>query len=118
MIKNIKVTVNERLPVNRANDLIYEDFVNWIISEGYPVGVKEANVNDFVCPLLNHSIAEYKKVTKKDIYLQREKEIVSLDKEAGGNEVFVVDYISVNDGLKNIMRRYHRRVEALPTVIK
>ncbi|KAG0124740.1 pyridoxal phosphate-dependent transferase [Tuber indicum] len=80
---------------------IYQNLVDNIESGGYPTEAdadfKEADINDIVAATIRPVIAQFRRETKRDLHLAREKEITSKDFSTGGVEEFVVmDYISYN----------------------
>lgn len=89
--------------VLKTKEMVYEQIVDHILIEGYPTEAetyfKEANVNDLVYAIIKPIIVNFvRKSGRKGIQLLREKEIVSVDGEVGGNEEFVVmDIISVTE---------------------
>jgi hypothetical protein len=83
-----------RLP----NDIL----VDTIRAEGFPSGgvepFKEVIINDFVGDVMRVIVSDYKVETnREDMFLTREKEIVSIDEETGGNiEFILIDTVSVS----------------------
>lgn len=75
---------------------VYDRLVEYLEIEGYPT---EANVTDLVLYIIGPIISDFRRSKKgRDILLQREKEIIAKDSEAGGMEEFVVrDFISVDE---------------------
>jgi len=94
----------ERLGVNKetsdaVRETVYDRIVEYIIIEGYPTEAswdfKETNVSDLVLYTIGPILAGVRN-TGRSIRLRREREIVSVDGETGGNEEFVVvDEITV-----------------------
>lgn len=69
--------------------------------EGYPTEAdpdfKEENINDLVTFTLHSILRYFKRQTRGDLRLRREKEIVSVDSKTGGIEKFMMDLISLSE---------------------
>lgn len=81
---------------------VYKKIVQCISIEDYPLSIepfKEENMTDLAFLILLSTIAEFKEIENAEsIKLRREKKIVSIDKESGGNEEFViVDAIDIGE---------------------
>ncbi|KAF8459837.1 hypothetical protein BDZ91DRAFT_851902 [Kalaharituber pfeilii] len=75
----------------KAKEKVYNRIVDHLAIEGYPEEDNhDFNVNDLVYATISPIIAEFIRKTGRSIQLLREKEIVSLDSETGGNVEFVV----------------------------
>lgn len=87
---------------------VYDRLIDRLLAEGYPESTispyKEANVTDFVGDILTTIVSYFKRINNNNnIFIHREKEIISEDFETGGVEEFViVDIISVTK-TKNIL---------------
>ncbi|KAF8439592.1 hypothetical protein BDZ91DRAFT_755703 [Kalaharituber pfeilii] len=81
---------------------VYERVLEYLDMEGYPteasVGFKEANISDLVLYMIGPILSDFKRRMGRNIRLEREKEIISVDEETGGREEFVVmDRIEVTE---------------------
>ena len=87
----------------RVKQKVYDNIVECLDIEGYPTeanqSFKEANVSDLVYSIISPIIFEFRSRTgRKGVRLEREKAIISTDKETGGEEEFVVvDRIAVGE---------------------
>ena len=83
--------------------MVYYNIVKFHDIECYPTeanqSFKEANVSDLVYSIKSPSIFEFRsRRGRKGVRLEKEKAIISTDKETGGEEEFVVvDRISVGE---------------------
>jgi len=89
--------------VEKTKQKVYDHLIEYIESEGYPIesdeDFKEANVNDLVIFIIAPILAAFRRETGREIYLHREKDIVSIDKKFHGYEAFVMmDFIGMEDG--------------------
>ncbi|KAI5792692.1 hypothetical protein FPQ18DRAFT_17147 [Pyronema domesticum] len=99
MLANAQYSV-EADAIKETKERVYRRIVEYLNVEGYPDDAnpdfKEANVSDLIYSIIGPSIYFMRKKTECMIRLAREKEIISIDNEAGGTEEFVVlDFISV-----------------------
>ncbi|KAF8446895.1 hypothetical protein BGX38DRAFT_1191787 [Terfezia claveryi] len=82
---------------------VYERILEYLKFEGYPteasVGYKEVKVSDLVLYTIGPILSEFTDRVGRKIRLEREKEIISTNKETTGYEEFlVIDRISVTGG--------------------
>ncbi|PUU73690.1 hypothetical protein B9Z19DRAFT_517993 [Tuber borchii] len=80
--------------VQSLKERIFLNIIDVISSEGYPIDsdedFKEAKVNDLVIFTILPIVTAFRNSTKKNVWLEREKEIISVDHETGGFQEFVV----------------------------
>jgi len=87
----------------RTKEEVYDNIIKYLDIERYPKeanpSFKEANISDLVYAIISPIIFEFRcRTGRKEIRLEREKEIISTDEETGGQEEFVVvDRISVTE---------------------
>ena len=92
--------------ISKTKEAVYEMLLRHVAVEGYPgdtLGYTESNVKDLVygilCPVIYDFTRHHNRqeATRRLLYLRREKEIISLDKETGGRGEFVVlDLIGIS----------------------
>jgi hypothetical protein len=86
--------------VLKTKEEVYRQIVQYLGIEGYPLEAdtdfKKANVSDLVYATIHPILFNFTRKTQRNIRLQKEKEIASVDSETGGaGEYVVVDSISV-----------------------
>jgi len=90
--------------IKEIKERVYDHITEYLDTQGYPsesVGTfKEANVNDLVLFILSAIVYKVRSKTGRDISIIREKEIVSVDGETGGEEEFVLMDLVCVDGLE------------------
>lgn len=92
--------VPEEDGIKETKETVYRNIVDYLEIEGYPTqsrtDFKEANISDLVYATISPIISDFRRKTKRNLRLQREKEIVSVDSKTSGTEEFVlIDLISV-----------------------
>jgi len=108
-IKNIKGVAPEIIMANaqysvaadarkETKERVYRHIVEYLQIGGYPT-FEENDVHDLVLYIIGPVLFDFISMTGRDsIQLSREKEIISVDAQTGGNEEFVVvDEISVRE---------------------
>ncbi|RPA92424.1 hypothetical protein L873DRAFT_1817612, partial [Choiromyces venosus 120613-1] len=88
--------------IQKTKEQVYDNIVQFIEGEGYPTesdeDFKEANVNDLVLLIILPILTAFRRKTGRNLYLQREKEIIAADSETGGYQEFVmVGFIGVGN---------------------
>ena len=89
--------------VKQTKERVYQRIVEYLETEGYPThpdtNFKAANINDMVYAIISPVLFDFMRTTGRGgIRLSREKVIISVDSQTGGNEEFVVvDEISVTE---------------------
>ncbi|KAF8468149.1 hypothetical protein BDZ91DRAFT_721991 [Kalaharituber pfeilii] len=88
--------------MSKTKDMVYDLISRHLEVEGNPsesnADFKEANINDLVYIIINPIISDFRRRTKRNIRLRREKEIIAADNMTGGYEEFVVmNLISVKE---------------------
>ena len=89
--------------VKETKERVYRHIVEYLKTEGNPTDMntdfKQANINDLVLYIIGPILFYFmRKTGQNGIRLSREKEIISVDAQTGGNEEFVlVDEISVTE---------------------
>ncbi|RPB18614.1 hypothetical protein L211DRAFT_815272, partial [Terfezia boudieri ATCC MYA-4762] len=92
----------EGLDMNEIKEKVYRHILEYIDIEGYPTeastGYKEAKVSDLVLYVIGPILSDFKRKTRRNIRLEREKQIISVDDITGGMDEFVViDRIEVSE---------------------
>src|ERR1700751_5558803 len=89
-VTNIINTEKFKEKTNSIKDDVYKKIVQCISIEDYPLSIepfKEENMTDLAFLILLSTIAEFKEIEKcENIKLRRERKIVAIDKETGGEQ--------------------------------
>ena len=93
----------EGLGGDKTKEEVYKGIIQYIKIEGYPTEAvpefNESNVSDLVFVIISPILFDLICNTERNLRLQREKDIISVDGETGGKEEFVViDRVSVSEG--------------------
>ena len=101
MLEGLECDVTKEV-ILKTKELVYDLVVRHIEVEGYPTmangDFREPNVNDLVLLILNPILSDFRRSTGRNIRLRREKQIISIDGETGGDEEFVVmDVIKIKE---------------------
>ncbi|PUU74766.1 hypothetical protein B9Z19DRAFT_404363 [Tuber borchii] len=88
--------------VQEAKGKVYERIVEFLEGEGYPTktnkNYREVRVDDLVFTVLIPVISMFRRKTRRNLRLRREKSIIAIDGEPGRNQEFVmIDIVGVDN---------------------